>query len=90
MGSLPLRTIVAKNIRERRLRLGLSQELLAEKSALHRTYIGAVERGERNITLLSLGKIAAALKVSPAQLAGPTPNTLMKAKYVQSISGAAV
>lgn len=68
MGPPPLRTIVAKNIRERRLRLGLSQELLAEKSALHRTYIGAVERGERNITLLSLERIATALKVSPAQL----------------------
>lgn len=71
MSPAELRTVAATNIRELRLRLGFSQELLAEKASLHRTYIGAVERGERNITLHSLEKIAKALRVTPAQLLTP-------------------
>ncbi len=46
----------------------LSQDQLAELSELHRTYIGSVERGERNITLLNANKIANALSVSLAEL----------------------
>lgn len=56
-------TIVAHNIKQERNKLGISQEELAERSGLHRTYIGGVERGERNITLESLEKIALALNV---------------------------
>lgn len=55
--------ILSENILRLRTDLGLSQEELAFKSGLHRTYIGAVERGERNITLSSLELIAAALDV---------------------------
>ena len=54
----------ANNLKKFRLQLGLSQEALAEKSGLHRTYIGAVERGERNITLLNANRIAEALNVT--------------------------
>lgn len=61
-------TIVAENIKNERVRLGLSQEALAERSGLHRTYIGGIERGERNITLESLEKIALALNISPASM----------------------
>lgn len=65
---MKLQTIVGQNIRRRRLELQLSQESLAEHCGLHRTYIGSVERGERNITLSSLERIAAALKVKVVDL----------------------
>ena len=53
--------IIAENVRNRRKKLELSQEELAERSGLHRTYVGAIERGERNITIISLEKVALAL-----------------------------
>jgi transcriptional regulator with XRE-family HTH domain len=55
-------------VRERRLAMNLTQAQLAEQCELHRTFIGSVERGERNVALLSLRKIAKALRVAPAQL----------------------
>ncbi len=48
--------------------LGLSQEKFAEKANVHRTYIGTVERGETNITLVNVYKLAAALEVSVMKL----------------------
>ena len=59
---------VGAGIRAIRESQGLSQEVLAEKSHLHRTYVGDVERGRRNISLKSLHKIAKALGVSVGQL----------------------
>lgn len=55
-------------VRHYRTVLGWSQEELACRSGLDRTYIGGVERGERNISLLNIVKIAQALKVSPKTL----------------------
>ncbi len=60
--------IVAENLRRLRLDRNWSQEACAEKCGLHRTYIGAVERGERNITLATLDSIAQALRISPVDL----------------------
>lgn len=51
-------------VREERLKLGLSQEALAEKAGVHRTYIGMIERAEKNITLENIEKIAKALGIS--------------------------
>lgn len=57
---------VGDRIRERRTAMQLTQAQLAENSGLHRTFIGSVERGERNVALLSLRKIATALRTTPA------------------------
>lgn len=55
-------------VRERRTQLKLSQEELAHKASLHRTYIGMIERGEKNITLENIHKISTALKTSISDL----------------------
>lgn len=53
-----------ERVREIRKEKGLSQEELAHKADLHRTYIGMIERAEKNITLLNIEKIANALEVN--------------------------
>jgi transcriptional regulator with XRE-family HTH domain len=57
-----------KKIREVRTERGLSQEALADIANVHRTYIGMVERAEKNITLLNIQKLAKALKVDIKEL----------------------
>ncbi len=60
--------IIGNNIRKYRKKVGLSQEQLADLAELHRTYIGGVERGERNVSALNIFKIAKALKIQPHKL----------------------
>jgi transcriptional regulator with XRE-family HTH domain len=60
--------IFAQNVRRLRKEQGLSQEALADRAGLHRTYVGAVERGERNITLVSANRIARALGLELSEL----------------------
>jgi len=55
-----------QKVREQRLKLGLSQEELASRSGVHRTYIGMIERAEKNITLQNIERIAKALNISIA------------------------
>jgi transcriptional regulator with XRE-family HTH domain len=55
-------------VRLKRKEAGLSQEALADLCDLDRTYIGGVERGERNISLVNIFKISNALKISPGEL----------------------
>ena len=62
------RLVFAENMRARRLELGLSQEELADGSALHRTYIGSVERGERNVSIDNMERIAKALDAALSEM----------------------
>jgi transcriptional regulator with XRE-family HTH domain len=57
-----------RRIREPREEKGWSQEAFAEECGLHRTYIGGIERGERNVGLVNVERIAVALRVSIADL----------------------
>ena len=57
--------IIAENVRHYRKRAHLSQEKLAERAELHRTYIGGVERGEYNVSAVNIARIAKALEIEP-------------------------
>jgi transcriptional regulator with XRE-family HTH domain len=63
-----LRHVVGKNIRSLRQEMGISQEELAHRAKIHRTYMSAVERGLRNVAIDNIEKIAKALDVKPNQL----------------------
>jgi transcriptional regulator with XRE-family HTH domain len=63
-----LQRVVGRNLRAYRASKGLSQEAFADVVGVHRTYMGGLERGERNLTLKSLEKIAAKLDVDPLSL----------------------
>jgi transcriptional regulator with XRE-family HTH domain len=58
-----IRSEFGDHVRSKRLALGLSQEDFAEKAGLDRTYIGGIERGRRNVSLLNIEKIADALDI---------------------------
>ena len=62
------RIIFGKRVRALRLERRLSQEKLAELADLHRNYVGGVERGERNVSLLNIVKLAEGLKIRTAKL----------------------
>jgi transcriptional regulator with XRE-family HTH domain len=57
-----------KRVREERVKKGLSQEDLANLAGVHRTYIGMIERAEKNITLENIEKVATALDLKPDEL----------------------
>jgi transcriptional regulator with XRE-family HTH domain len=63
-----LNGVLAANVRRLRVKLGLSQEEFGERCGLHRTYVGAIERGERNVTLKTVAQLAEALGVASGQL----------------------
>jgi transcriptional regulator with XRE-family HTH domain len=67
MHKTPQETLGA-TVRELRAGLGISQEVLAERCDLHRTYIGGIERGERNVSLENIVRLATALKVPTSKL----------------------
>jgi len=60
--------VFGQSVRKIRIEQGLSQEELADKAGLHRTYIGMIERAEKNITLCNIEKVAKALSCDIKQL----------------------
>jgi transcriptional regulator with XRE-family HTH domain len=69
----PLLQQFGERVRSLRTALGLSQERLAAVSGLHRTYVSGVERGERNISLINIHRLADALGTTPSELLKEQP-----------------
>lgn len=67
------RGTLARNLRRLRAEHGISQEALAEMAGLHRTYIGSIERSERNISIDNIAKLAAAFGIAPSKLLEDEP-----------------
>ena len=65
-----------KRVRELRKEKDISQEELAHRAELHRTYIGMIERGEKNITLINIEKVANALQIEVKELLAINDKTL--------------
>jgi transcriptional regulator with XRE-family HTH domain len=63
-----IRIRFGKSVRQKRQKLGVSQEAFADLCELDRTYVGGIERGERNVALRNIEKIARALKLSLTEL----------------------
>ena len=68
MSPVDVRIRFGKAVRNRRQKLGVSQEEFADMCELDRTYVGGVERGERNLSLLNIEKIAVAFRISLSEL----------------------
>ena len=62
-----------ETVRTLRRERGLSQEVLAARAGVHRTYVGSLERGERNVSVLNIHSLATALGVDPAELLRAKP-----------------
>lgn len=69
--SQDLRQALGKRVRGLREGVGISQEELAARASLHRNYVGSVERGQRDIGILALSRLATALEVTLAEFFAP-------------------
>ncbi len=68
MAKVPAKTLFGRTVRTLREARGYSQEELAERAGLHRNYVGGIERGERNVALENIVKLAKALSIRPGEL----------------------
>jgi len=65
---MDIRRVFGSNVRRHRLAAGLSQEAVAIRMGVDRAFVSSIERGQQNVTLLTLHEVAEALKVRPAKL----------------------
>lgn len=70
---MDIRKLFGANVRHFRLAAGLSQEAVAERMGVDRAHVSLIERGEQNVTLLTIHEAAQALKVKPADLFADPP-----------------
>jgi transcriptional regulator with XRE-family HTH domain len=70
-----LRAAFGRRLRELRTARGWSQEELAHRAGLHWTYVGGIERGERNPALVNIGRLSRALGIGLAEMFGPFGDT---------------
>lgn len=68
---MDMRKLVGRNVKEARLKAGLSQEQLAERSGFSQQYLSGLERGHRNPTVVTLFELAQALATQPVNLLKP-------------------
>ncbi len=90
---ISLRLRLARRVRRLRVARGWSQEVLADVAGLHRTYIGSIERGERNVSLEAMERIAQALEIPLAELFSDEDTTglyLPRIEEVAAVYGVAV
>ena len=73
MAQAPIKLLFGRALRALREERGYSQEELAERAGLHRNYVGGIERGERNVGLENIGKLAKALSVRTRDLFNSLP-----------------
>ena len=83
--SFDVRKPFGSSVRSWRNRLGISQEELAGRAGLHRTYICDVERGSRNVTLQSIEKLAQALEISVSTLLANCRDPKLEGRPVQTL-----
>jgi transcriptional regulator with XRE-family HTH domain len=75
---MDVRKLVGRNLRQYREKVGVSQEELAYRAGIDRTYVSGIERGIRNPTVLVLQGLAAVLKVRPAELLADVDRSVVK------------
>jgi transcriptional regulator with XRE-family HTH domain len=75
---MDVRKLVGRNVRQYRERVGVSQEELAYRAGIDRTYVSGIERGIRNPTVLVLQGLAGVLKVQPSDLLADVDSTVVK------------
>jgi transcriptional regulator with XRE-family HTH domain len=73
--------LLAMNLRRLRAQRGMSQEALADRAGIHRTYLGSVERGQRNIAIDNICRLASALEVDVRELLGPVRGPVKIPRY---------
>ena len=75
---MDIRRRFGTNLRRCRLAAGLSQEAVAERMGVDRAHVSSMERGQQNVTLMTLGFAALALKIDPAELLAPISETAVE------------